>query len=76
MISWGTKVPDVAKQGMPRRLEPSRSTKSGGKAQGVGFRGPSEEATMARAGQPFQEHLMGRDIQDLLCHGEAPDLVS
>ena len=32
---------------MPRRLEPSRSTKSGGKAQGVGFRGPPEEATMA-----------------------------
>jgi len=59
---------------MPRRLEPSRSTKSGGKAQGVGFRGPPEEATMA--GQPFQEHLMGRDIQDLLCRGEAPDLVS
>jgi len=59
---------------MPRRLEPSRSTKSGGKAQGVGFRGPPEEATMA--GQPFQEHLKGSYIQDLLCRGEAPDLVS
>ena len=57
-----------------RRLELSRATKSGGKAQGVGFRGPPEEATMAR--QPFQDHLMGRDIQDLLCRGEAPDLVS
>ena len=57
-----------------RRLELSRATKSGGKAQGVGFRGPPEEATMA--GQPFQEHLMGRDIQDLLCRREAPDLVS
>ena len=57
-----------------RRLEPSRATKSGGKAQGVGFRGPPEEATMA--GQPFQEHLMGHYIQDLLCRWEAPDLVS
>ena len=57
-----------------RRLELSRATKSGGKAQGVGFRGPPEEATMA--GQPFQEHLNGSDIQDLLCRGEAPDLVS
>ena len=57
-----------------RRLEPSRATKSGGKAQGVGFRGPPEEATMA--GQPFQEHLKGSYIQDLLCRGEAPDLVS
>ena len=58
----------------PRRLEPSRATKSGGKAQGVGFQGPPEEATMA--GQPFQEHLKGSYIQDLLCRGEAPDLVS
>ena len=57
-----------------RRLEPYRATKSGGKAQGVGFRGPPEEATMA--GQPFQEHLMGRYVQDLLCRWEAPDLVS
>ena len=58
-----------------RRLELSRATKSGGKAQGVGFRGPApEEATMA--GQPFQEHLKGSNIQDLLCRGEAPDLVS
>ena len=40
-----------------RRLEPSRATKSGGKAQGVGFQGPPEEATMA--GQPFQEPLKG-----------------
>ena len=37
---------------------------------------PPEEATMA--GQPFQEHLKGSYIQDLLCRGdsEAPDLVS
>ena len=58
-----------------RRLELSRATKSGGKAQGVGFRGPpqAEEATMA--GQPFQEHLMDSNIQDL-CRWEAPDLVS
>ena len=41
-------------------LPMARATKSGGKAQGVGFRGPPEEATMA--GQPFQDHLMGRDI--------------
>ena len=57
-----------------RRLEPSRSTKSGGKAQGVGFQDPREEATMA--GQPFQEHLKDADVQDLLCRGEAPGLVS
>ena len=38
----------------------------------MGFRGPPEEATMA--GQPFQEHLKGSYIQDLLCRGEAPDL--
>ena len=57
-----------------RRLEPSRATKSGGKAQGVGFRGPPEEATMA--GQPFQEHVKASDVQELLCRGEAPDLVS
>ena len=51
-------------------LEPQRA------AQGVGFRGPfwgPEEATMA--GQPFQQHLKGRSVQELLCHGEAPDLV-
>jgi hypothetical protein len=51
-------------------LEPQRA------AQGVGFRGSCwgpEEATMA--GQPFQQHLKGRSVQELLCHGEAPDLV-
>ena len=56
-----------------RRLEPSRSTKSGGKAQGVGFQDPPEKATMA--GQPFQEHLKGSDVQDLLCRSGAPGLV-
>jgi hypothetical protein len=29
---------------------------------------------MAR--QPFQEHLKGRSVQELLWRGEAPDLVS
>ena len=51
-------------------LEPQRA------AQGVGFRGlfwGPEEATMA--GQPFQQNLKGRSVQELLCHGEAPDLV-
>ena len=43
------------------------------KLKGWGFEAP-EEATMA--GQPFQEHLKGSDVQDLLCHGEAPGLVS
>jgi len=47
-----------------RRLEPSRATKSGEKAEGVRFRGHPEEATMA--GQPFPEHLKGNYIQDLL----------
>ena len=34
----------------------------------------TEEATMA--GWPFQEHLKGLSVQELLCLGEAPGLVS
>ena len=59
---------------MSRRLEPSRATKKKGESSRGDVSRPPEEATMA--GQPFQEHLKGRDIQDLLCRGEAPDLVS
>ena len=51
-----------------------RSAESGEKALGGGFQGPPEVATMA--GQPFQEHLGGSYVQELLCGREAPDLVS
>ena len=45
-------------------FEPSRATKSG--SRGGVFEAPDspEEATMAR--QPFQEHLKGRSVQELL----------
>ena len=57
-----------------QEIELSGATKSC--SRGGVFEAPDspEEATMAR--QPFQEHLKGRSVQELLWRGEAPDLVS
>ena len=70
--NWSSQLSNLVfrVQFLSNLLEPQRA------AQGVGFRGPfwgSEEATMA--GQPFQQHLKGHSFQELLCRGEAPDLV-